>query len=111
MTAGPYAPTLTLFSYTGRNETSIQPTFVAALSSCFVQASAPLFICNWNNNTRNVQAVFCGEDHTLAIVRLEVGNLFSWGSNRKCQCGHPASRKKLDVPTAVPHFLQKKVPF
>lgn len=58
----------------------------------------------------NVQSVFCGEDHTLAIVRGDVGNLFSWGSNKKCQCGHSASKKKLDLPTRVPHFLNQKVP-
>jgi alpha-tubulin suppressor-like RCC1 family protein len=102
------APT-NCISYTGRSETAIQPTFVAALSSLFVQASIPSLIYNPQNNKHNVQAVFCGDDHTLAIVRRDVGNLFSWGLNRKCQCGHPASKKKLDLPEPVPHFLQKKV--
>jgi alpha-tubulin suppressor-like RCC1 family protein len=59
--------------------------------------------------TRNLQAVFCGDDHTLAIVRRDANNIFSWGSNKKCQCGHPATMKKLDLPTPVPHFLNKKV--
>ena len=55
------------------------------------------------------QAVFCGADHTLAITRNSVKNLYSWGLNKKCQCGHPASRRKLDSPTPVPGLIDKKV--
>jgi alpha-tubulin suppressor-like RCC1 family protein len=56
-----------------------------------------------------MQAVSCGAEHTLAIVRGDVNNLFSWGLNKKCQCGHPASRRKLDLPSPVPSFQLKKV--
>jgi alpha-tubulin suppressor-like RCC1 family protein len=55
------------------------------------------------------QAVFCGVDHTLAITRNPAQNLYSWGLNKKCQCGHPASRRKLDSPTPVPRLHDKKV--
>lgn len=52
-------------------------------------------------NNRRVKSVSIGAGHVLAIVHEPAAKVYSWGHNKKGQCGH-AGKNTIPHPTPVP---------